>query len=67
MRVVRVPVYKIAQVVEQFGVVLQGQVSPGERGVLALGSHVGKVEAPNIRWNACVFGHVSKHTHATAL
>lgn len=64
---VYIPVDKIAQVIEQFGVVLQSQVSPREGRVLALGSHVGKVETPNIRWNPCVFSHVSKHSHTTAL
>lgn len=64
---VYIPVDKIAQVIEQLGVVLQSQVSPREGGVLALRSHVGKVEPPNIRWNARVFSHVSKHSHTTAL
>lgn len=65
--VVHVPVDEIAQVIEQFRVVLQSQVSPREGGVLALRSHVGEVETPNVRWNAGVFSHVSKHSHTTAL
>lgn len=62
-----IPVDKIAQVIEQFGVVLQSQVSPRESGILALRSHVGEVETPNIGWNAGVFSHVSKYSHTTAL
>lgn len=64
---VYIPVDKIAQVIEQFGIILQSQIGPREGGVLALGSHIGKVETPNVRRNAGVFSHVSKHSHATAL
>lgn len=61
------PVDEVAKVVEQLRVVLEGHVGPGEGRVLALRAHVQQVEAPHVRGDARVLGHVSEHAHAAAL
>lgn len=61
------PVNEVAQVVEQFRVVFEGHVCPGEGRVLTLGPQVEQVEAPHVRRDACVLCHVSKHPHTSTL
>jgi hypothetical protein len=56
------PVDEVAQVVEQFRVVLGSEVDPRERRVLSLGPHVEQVEAEHVRGNASLPGVRAKHS-----
>ena len=61
------PVDKVAQIVEEFAVILGQEVVPREGGVLALRSDVEQVEPPDVGRDARVLGVVTKHSHTAAL
>ena len=63
----KVPIGKVAQVVEQLAVILHHQIRPGEGGILRLGSDVEQVEAPNVSWDARLLSIVAKDAHSAAL
>ena len=61
------PVDEVAEVVEEFAVVLEVEVVPAEGGVLGLGAHVQQVESVDVRGDPCVPGLVSEHPYTATL
>ena len=61
------PVDEVSEVVEQLAVVFCHEVVPAECAVLTFWSDEQEVEAPDVRWDACVLGVVAKHTNTARL